>query len=96
VVGNLDQVTAQIDTLIGEWGEGDAVGLAKTMNAEETDAGLTEVLLTRRNIAWADWIKARMAKPGTVFLAVGAGHLAGPGSVQDLLAARGLAATRLQ
>ena len=96
VVDNLPDVTKQIDTLIGEWGEGDAVGLAKTMNAEETDAGLTEVLLTRRNIAWADWIKARMAKPGTVFLAVGAGHLAGPGSVQDLLATRGLAATRLQ
>lgn len=96
VIASLDQVTAQIDTLIGEWGEGDADGLAKTMNAEEFDAGLTELLLTRRNIAWADWIKARLAKPGTVFLAVGAGHLAGPGSVQDQLSARGLAATRLQ
>ncbi len=96
VVDNLDQVTAQIDTLIGEWGEGDADGLAKTMNAEESDAGLTELLLTRRNKAWADWIKARLDKPGTVFMAVGAGHLAGPGSVQDQLSARGLAATRLQ
>ena len=66
------------------------------MNAEESDAGLTELLLTQRNKAWADWIKARLDKPGTVFMAVGAGHLAGPGSVQDQLSARGLAATRLQ
>src|SRR5215213_8216726 len=58
VVDNLDQLTQQIDTLIGEWGEGDAEGLAKSMNAEEADAGLTELLLTRRNRAWADWIKA--------------------------------------
>ena len=96
VVDNLDQVTAQVDTLIGEWGEGDADGLAKTMNAEESDAGLTELLLTRRNKAWASWIKTRLDKPGTVFLAVGAGHLAGPGSVQDQLSAKGLATTRLQ
>ena len=96
VVDNLDQVTAQIDTLIVEWGEGDADGLAKTMNAEEADAGLTELLLTRRNKAWAEWIKTRLDKPGTVFLAVGAGHLAGPDSVQEQLSARGLATTRLQ
>ena len=96
VIDNLDKVTAQIDMLIVEWGEGDAAGLAKIMNAEETDAGLTELLLTQRNKAWADWIKARLDKPGTVFMAVGAGHLAGPGSVQDQLSARGLAATRLQ
>ena len=96
VVENLDQVTAQIDTLIGEWGEGDADGLAKAMNAEEADAGLTELLLTRRNKAWADWIKTRLDKPGTVFLAVGAGHLAGPDSVQEQLSARAVPVTRLQ
>ena len=31
-----------------------------------------------------------MAKPGTVFVAVGAGHLAGPVSVQQMLTAYGL------
>jgi len=96
VVDNLDAMTGQIDTLIGEWGKGDASGLAKTMNAEEADAGLAEILLTRRNKAWAEWIKARLDKPGVVFLAVGAGHLAGPGSVQDQLSARGVTSVRLQ
>ena len=36
-----------------------------------------------------------MARPGTVFIAVGAGHLAGPDSVQAALAAHGLRATRV-
>ena len=96
VVAGLPTITAQIDTLIGEWGEGDAAGLAQAMNSEEADAGLTEALLTRRNKAWAEWIDQRLDKPGTVFMAVGAGHLAGPGSVQEQLSARGLASTRLQ
>ena len=96
VVDNLPHVTEQIDTLAAEWGQGDAEGLAKTMNADEADAGLTEALVTRRNQAWAKWIAARLDQPGTVFLAVGAGHLAGPGSVQDQLAGAGLKTERLQ
>ena len=49
----------------------------------------------RRNARWADWVAARMAQPGTVFVAVGAGHLAGKGSVQTLLAEKGLKAERV-
>jgi len=40
-------------------------------------------------------LKARMDQPGTVFVAVGAGHLAGEHSVQDYLKERGLTATRV-
>ena len=96
VVASLDTVTTQVDTLVGEWGEGDADGLALAMNSEEVDAGLTEALLTRRNKAWAEWIDTRLDQPGTVFVAVGAGHLAGPGSVQEQLSARGVVSTRVQ
>ena len=35
---------------------------------------------------WARWIQERLARPGTVFIAVGAGHLAGRDSVQAVLA----------
>jgi uncharacterized protein YbaP (TraB family) len=52
--------------------------------------------MTRRNAAWASWIEARLDQPGTLFMAVGAGHLAGRDSVQELLRARGLASTRIQ
>jgi DNA-binding CsgD family transcriptional regulator len=37
----------------------------------------------------------RMQQPGTVFMAVGAGHLAGKGSVQALLAEKGLKVERV-
>jgi uncharacterized protein YbaP (TraB family) len=96
VVDNLPHVIEQIDGLATEWGEGDPDALARLMNADEADAGLTEALVTRRNQAWAKWIGERLERPGTVFVAVGAGHLAGPGSVQDQLAAAGLKSERLQ
>lgn len=37
-----------------------------------------------------------MKQPGTVFIAVGAGHLGGKGSVQDLLAKAGHRSRRVQ
>ena len=50
---------------------------------------LAAALLYDRNANWAEWIEARLnSTPGTVFIAVGAGHLAGERSVQDYLAER--------
>jgi uncharacterized protein len=37
-----------------------------------------------------------MDQPGTVFMAVGAGHLAGRDSVQDLLAKKGLKSEKVK
>ena len=79
------------------WGKGDPDGLAVTMNESmEATPELAKTLLFDRNARWADQIKTRMDKPGTVFVAVGAGHLAGEKSVQDYLAERGLKARRIQ
>ncbi|HEX7930224.1 MAG TPA: TraB/GumN family protein, partial [Sphingomicrobium sp.] len=75
---------------------GDADHLAELMNEDESDPEIRKVLITDRNANWAKWLKARLDKPGTVFVAVGAGHLAGPGSVQDQLAAAGVSSTRVQ
>jgi uncharacterized protein YbaP (TraB family) len=54
------------------------------------------VLLTRRNARWAEWLRRRMDQPGTAFVAVGAGHLAGSESVQAMLARHGLRVRRVQ
>jgi uncharacterized protein YbaP (TraB family) len=62
----------------------------------EATPELAKTLLFDRNARWADQIKTRMDKPGTVFVSVGAGHLAGEKSVQDYLAERGLKAQRIQ
>lgn len=88
---------AEFDKMIGAWGKGDTRAIAVTFDDElRMSPELTEVLLKRRNIAWAEWIGKRMDRPGTVFVAVGAGHLAGEGSVDALLSAKGLKVSRVQ
>ncbi|MBS0255218.1 MAG: TraB/GumN family protein [Proteobacteria bacterium] len=96
VVKNLPGVKDELAGIIRAWKAGNATRLARLMNADEDDPKLREVLLINRNRAWARWIRARLAKPGVTFVAVGAGHLAGPGSVQDQLKKLGLSATRVQ
>ena len=89
-------MSGNLGEMVETWLKGDADGLAELINKNNSDPVLLEHLLFQRNRAWADWIEARLASPGTVFMAVGAGHLAGPGSVQDELAARGFAVSRIQ
>jgi uncharacterized protein YbaP (TraB family) len=96
VIEALPTVRADIDAMVAAWKTGDAEHLAQLLNEDESDPQMRKVLITDRNVAWAKWLKARLDKPGTVFVAVGAGHLAGEGSVQDQLAALGVASTRVQ
>ena len=51
---------------------------------------LTQALIKRRNANWTKWIEQRMASPGSVLIAVGAGHLAGKDSVVEMLKKRRL------
>jgi uncharacterized protein YbaP (TraB family) len=79
------------------WNDGDADGLAAMMNEMQTQSpAMHQLMLTGRNATWAKWIEERMKTPGTVFVAVGAGHLAGKDSVQDYLAKAGIKTTRVK
>ena len=88
---------AMLDTIIAEWKVGDVSDLSGLLfaNAAE-DPVLMERLFYIRNANWAGWIDERLDTPGTVFMAVGAGHLAGDKSVQAYLAERKIKATRIQ
>ena len=72
------------------WAIGDqgifAAMLAR-MRAVSPDA--YRVMFLERNARWTDWVAARLRQPGTVFVAVGAGHLVGPDSLLVRLAQRG-------
>ncbi|HMP56361.1 MAG TPA: TraB/GumN family protein [Novosphingobium sp.] len=96
IVRALPELSGLLGRIVEAWTSGDADKLAVLMHEQEDDPAIMEALMFRRNRAWADWIAARLEQPGEVFLAVGAGHLAGPGSVQDELAARGVAVRRVQ
>ena len=85
-----------IAELLGAWSHGDADRVATILR--KTDASspaLYKLLLVGRNRTWAQWVQQRLSRPGTAFVAVGAGHLAGPDSVQRVLKARGIRSQRL-
>jgi len=96
VVEQLPTLREDIAKLVTAWKAGQAEELAKLLNEDESDEVMRKVLITDRNKAWAKWLKARLAEPGVVFVAVGAGHLAGRGSVQDELAKAGVRSVRVQ
>jgi uncharacterized protein YbaP (TraB family) len=78
------------------WKRGDQtvfVTMLDQLNAASPDT--YRMMFTERNERWADWIRARMQMPGTVFVAVGAGHLAGKDSLLVRLAERGLPSRRV-
>ncbi len=96
-VDELPTLDKQMASMVDEWARGDPEALAREMNDElKSSPEVAKVLLVDRNRNWAQWIKQRMTKPGTVFIAVGAGHLAGPDSVQAQLAKLGLKAERVK
>ena len=95
-VEGLPDMDKEFSSLIAHWQEGDPDKLAAEMNESlEATPELAQVLLIQRNMNWAKWIKERLARPGTVFIAVGAGHLAGKGSVQEQLKGMNVASARV-
>jgi uncharacterized protein len=90
-------VQASFDEMIAAWSAGDEQKIAVTFDDElALSPELVETLLRQRNRNWTAWLAKRLETPGTVMVAVGAGHLAGKDSVQSMLAARGLKVTRVQ
>ena len=95
-IEGMDETAPMLNRMVAEWAEGDADELAAIMNEGMTDPAVANALLYSRNANWAEWIDARLDKPGTVFIAVGAGHLAGAQSVQDYLAQKGITVSRVK
>ena len=95
-IDELPTLGTTMATMVDDWAHGKPEALARQMNDSLKDSPeVAKVLLTDRNARWAKWVKARMARPGTVFVAVGAGHLAGASSVIAMLAKDGVKVTRV-
>lgn len=96
-IENPQAVRTQFDGMLKSWLTGDVESIGQTFNRDlQSSPELKAALLTRRNYNWSQWIERRMAQPGTVMVAVGAGHLAGNDSVQRYLQSRGYKVKRLQ
>lgn len=94
-----DPATAkgQFGKMIASWSKGDVKGIADSFNSDMGGTPeLMDSLIAQRNVNWAKWVKGRLNQPGTVLVAVGAGHLAGDKSLQSLLERQGVKVTRVQ
>ena len=88
----LDLGTEVLGALVDEWADGDLAGLGEII-ADPSSIGGEDAyqrLLTDRNANWVPQIRAMLDAPGTVMIAVGAAHLAGPDSVVSMLQAEGV------
>lgn len=88
---------AEFDKMITAWASGDDKAIAISFDDElRLSKELADVLIRKRNQNWTDWLEKRLDRPGTILVAVGAGHLAGDDSVQRMLAKRGIKSMRVQ
>ena len=77
------------------WNRGDhSIFVYMLGQLEQNSPATYRMLFTERNGRWADWVAGRMQTPGTVFVAVGAGHLAGKDSLLVRLAELGIESRR--
>lgn len=90
-------MSKDFDEMLAAWARGDVKRIARTF---DRDLGATpelqHALIRQRNANWSRWIEQRMAQPGAIMIAVGAGHLAGEQSVIQMLKRQGYAVRRVQ
>ena len=92
----MNQLSHAMSDMQLAWKHGDQrVFVSMLSQLERASPDTYRMLFVERNARWADWVAARLQTPGTVFVAVGAGHLAGKDSVLVRLAQRGIESARL-
>jgi hypothetical protein len=90
-------MNAEFGGMLAAWTRGDVKGIARTFDRDLSESpAMQQALIRQRNANWSKWIEQRMAQPGAVMIAVGAGHLAGKDSVVEMLKKDGYKIRRLQ
>jgi len=92
----MDSLSKAMAEMQAAWKRGDQSVFVRMLGQLKASSPDTyRMMFTERNARWADWIRARLQTPGTVFVAVGAGHLAGKDSLLVQLAERGIPSQRV-
>ena len=95
-IGSANDLSQAMSAMQTAWKRGDQSVFVQMLDQlRQASPDTYRMMFTERNERWADWIRARMQAPGTVFVAVGAGHLAGPDSLLARLAERGIPSQRV-
>jgi uncharacterized protein YbaP (TraB family) len=97
---DLPKSTAQMDEMVADWTKGDVEKIAAMENDEMKGKypALYQKLLVKRNENFAAALTTILKDPktGTVFVTIGAAHLAGPDSVMKMLEKNGFTAVRVE
>lgn len=94
--GKMDALSNVMAEMQSAWKRGDQMVFVRMLDQLNRSSPETyRIMFTERNARWADWVAARMQTPGTVFVAVGAGHLVGKDSLLVRLAELGIESSRL-
>ncbi len=97
---DLPKSAGRMDDMVAEWERGDVDKIAATENGDmqAKHPALYDRLLLKRNEHFADVLADLLKDPktGTVFVTVGAAHLAGPDSVQKMLEKKGYTSVRVE
>lgn len=105
IIGDFDSSLDQLGDfdayarrVVNAWRSGDVGALEEETLAPMRDMapGAFRTLITDRNRNWVAEIDEILAGEGDYFIAVGAGHLIGEGSVVDMLEEKGYAVRRVQ
>jgi len=92
----MESLSKAMSEMQSAWIRGDQGVFVRMLDQlQDASPDTYRMMFTERNERWADWIRARMQTPGTVFVAVGAGHLAGKDSLLVRLAERGIPSQRV-
>lgn len=94
---DVDRASIELTKLIDAWKAGDVASIAQLEDEEmrQKEPILYQRLLVQRNQRWAARIGDLLRhEQGSIFIAVGAAHLAGPDSVQAQLRKIGIVAHR--
>ena len=94
--GKMDALSNVMAEMQSSWKRGDQQIFVRMLDQLNHSSPETyRMMFTERNARWADWVAARLQTPGTVFVAVGTGHLVGKDSLLVRLAEQGIESTRL-
>lgn len=93
-LADIEEGPAKVDALVAAWAAGDQAEIERQMvdEMQRDYPDVYQLLLVERNRDWAGQLKTKLAGSGVSFVAVGAGHLAGPDSMQAQLATLGIKA----
>jgi len=88
---SMDKTPKMLDILVSEWSDGDLNGLDALMGSPDMYGSQAQYdsFLKNRNVDWVKKIEAMLDQPGTIMIAGGAGHFAGPDSVILMLEKNG-------